>query len=182
MFENRGAEVGATIDHPHGQIYAFPFVPPVAAREAAVAAAHGCPLCDEVPAELAAGTRVVAANDTFVAYTRFAARWPFELLLAPVAHHADLGLLDDRHRDGLAELLSDVLGRYDALFDQPLPYMLWVHPGVHLHVHLVTSRRASATTRYVAAGEVGSGVMFNPVGPEEAASRLRQAARSGAPA
>jgi len=175
VFENRSAEVGATIAHPHGQIYAFPFIPPAAAREVAVAAEFGCPLCAEVGRGLGDGSRLVTANDSFLAFTRFAAGWPFELLIASRKHIFDLFALDDRRRNDLANLLRDTLARYDRLFNQRLPYMLWLHAGVHLHFHLVTPRRQADAVRFVAAGELGSGVLFNPVKPEDAAARLRAA-------
>lgn len=175
VFENRGAEVGATISHPHGQIYAFPFIPPVAAREAAVADEFGCPLCVEVNTGLRDGARLVTVNDSFLAFTRFAAGWPFELLIAPRDHLQDLSVLDEQERFDLANILGETLARYDRLFDMPLPYMLWLHPGVHLHFHVVTTRRQAKTMRFIAAGELGSGVMFNPVLPEEAALQLRRA-------
>jgi len=177
VFENRSAEVGATIAHPHGQVYAFPFVPPAAAREAAVAAEFGCPLCAEIDHGLRDGSRLVTANDSFLAFARFAAGWPFELLIAPREHIVDLSALDDRRRNDLSDLLGDTLARYDRLFNQRLPYMLWLHTGVHLHFHLVTTRRQADAVRFVAAGELGSGVLFNPVQPEEAAVRLRAAGR-----
>jgi UDPglucose--hexose-1-phosphate uridylyltransferase len=171
IFENRGEEAGATIPHPHGQIYAFPFVPPVPAREAAIAAKHGCPFCAE-QTEVSLDRRLVAVNDEFVAYARAAAGWPYELLVVPRRHLLGLADLDEHGRGALAEVLCDVLGRYERLFDAPLPYMLWIHQGVHLHIHLVTPMRAPRVRRYVAAGELGSGVMFNPVSPETAAARL----------
>jgi UDPglucose--hexose-1-phosphate uridylyltransferase len=175
-FENRGATVGATIDHPHGQIYAFPFVPPAARREHEIAQAFGCPVCEDLERELAENGRLVSVNDSFATYARYAATWPYELLIAPRSHLPDLAALDDAHRDQLAEAIADVLARYDALYEQTLPYMLWLHPGFHFHIHLVTPLRAANTMRFVAAGELGSGVMFNPVTPEEAAARLRRAA------
>jgi UDPglucose--hexose-1-phosphate uridylyltransferase len=175
IFENRGSEVGATIVHPHGQIYAFPFIPPTAALEAEVASKFGCPLCAEVTIAGQDPARLVTANKSFMASTRFAASWPYELVIACHEHRSDLAELDDQARDDLAAVLGDVLIRYDRLFDKPLPYMFWIHPGVHLHVHLVTNRRQADVTRFVAAGELGSGVMFNPVQPEEAALRLRSA-------
>jgi UDPglucose--hexose-1-phosphate uridylyltransferase len=174
VFENRGEEAGATIPHPHGQIYAFPFVPPVPARERAIAAEHGCPLCAEQD-ERSLDLRLVARNDEFVAYTRAAAGWPYELLVAPRRHLAGLADIDEEGRGALAEILCDVLGRYERLFDEPLPYMLWIHPGVHLHIHLVTPLRAPGVRRFVAAGELGSGVMFNPVSPETSAAQLSAA-------
>jgi UDPglucose--hexose-1-phosphate uridylyltransferase len=175
VFENRGAEVGATIGHPHGQIYAFPFIPPIAAKEAAVADEFGCPLCVEVNMGLRDGSRVVTANDSFLAFTRFAAGWPFELLITPREHLQDLFALDEKERIDLANILGETLARYDRLFDMTLPYMLWLYPGVHLHFHVVTTRRQANTMRFVAAGELGSGVMFNPVLPEKAALQLRGA-------
>jgi len=76
---------------------------------------------------------------------------------------------------GVADVLSGVLARYDGLFERQLPYMFWVHPGVHLHFHVVTPYRAEDAIRFVAAGELGSGVMFNPVTPESAGRLLRAA-------
>jgi UDPglucose--hexose-1-phosphate uridylyltransferase len=174
VFENNGAEVGATIAHPHGQIYAFPFVPPVPEHEAQVAAEHGCPICSELLDRHDLRGRTVDANRTFVAFARRAAAWPFELLIVPRQHTPALELLEAGERDDFADVLRSALSRYRYLFDEPLPYMLWIHPGVHLHVHVVSTRRDSTAVRYVAAGELGSGVMFNPVSPEQAAIALRQ--------
>ncbi len=170
VFENRGAEVGATIAHPHGQIYAFPFVPPLPAREAEVAAEHGCALCVPPPEEL-----VVYAGTGWRCYVPFASGWPYGTLIAPKEHVVGLTELDAACRDGLAAALVDVLARYDRLFDRPFPYMLWVHPGVHLHVHIAPPLRAAETMRFVAAGELGSGTLTNPVVPEAAAEALRRA-------
>jgi UDPglucose--hexose-1-phosphate uridylyltransferase len=175
VFENRGAEVGATIPHPHGQIYAFPFVPPVPRREAEVAADSGCPLCREVPREATAGERVVFDGGDWLAWTPFASGYPFGLLLAPRRHVAGLPDLDGVGRDGLAAALVDVLGRYDRLYGRPFPYLLWVHPGVHLHVHLAPPLRDRDTARFIASGEAGSGTLSNPVRPEDAAELLRGA-------
>jgi UDPglucose--hexose-1-phosphate uridylyltransferase len=182
VFENRGRDVGATIDHPHGQIYAFGFVPPVPRRELEVAAAHGCPLCTLVAEEAAAGARVVTDTGPagWLAWVPAASPWPYGTLLAPRTHVDGLAALDDAGRDGLAATLADVLSRYDRLFARPFPYMLWIHqqPGdehSHLHVHLAPPRRAADTPRYVAAAEVGSGTYSNPVVPERAARELRDA-------
>jgi len=175
VFENRGEEVGATIDHPHGQIYAFPFVPPVPRREAAVAATDGCPLCRTVPHELAAGIRVVGRAGRWVSYVPFASGYPYGMLVAPEDHRPSLSDLDGAARDALATLLHDAVARYDRLFDRPMPYLLWVHPGVHLHVHLAPPMRAPGVQRFVASGEVGSGTLSNPVAPEAAAEALRRA-------
>jgi UDPglucose--hexose-1-phosphate uridylyltransferase len=175
VFENRGREVGATIEHPHGQVYGFPFVPPVARREADVAEEHGCPLCVALPGEIADGARVVHHADGWVTTVPYASGYPFGVLVAPKEHLPALADLDDAGRDALAGALHDVVGRYDRLFDRPFPYLLWVHPGVHLHVHLAPPLRAAGTQRYVASAEVGTGTLQNPVAPELAAAALRRA-------
>ncbi len=175
VFENRGAEVGATIDHPHGQIYGFPSLPPGPAREAATAAADGCPLCDLVPAEVGAAVRLVHDGGEWTADVPFAAGWPFATLLAPRAHVNDLHSLDEAGRDGLAAALVDVVGRYDRIFDVPLPYLMWIHPGVHVHVHFAPVHRNPTTLRYLASAEVGAQMLFNPLAPEAAAQLLRDA-------
>ena len=176
VFENRGSEVGATISHPHGQIYAFDEVPPAPRRELASGV---CALCGHET-----GGRFVAGHGGWRAWVPRAATWPYALVLAPDAHAPDLPSLDGPSRHGLATVLVDVLTRLDRLFDAPMPYMLWVHqhptdggtwPAAHLHVHVSPLLRAPGTPRFVAAGELGSGVHFNPVTPEAAAGELRRA-------
>ncbi len=173
VFENRGAEVGATIGHPHGQIYAFDFVPDVPARELR----RGRPTGD--PRQ-----RIVATASGWKASVPEAPTFPYALVLCPDADVPDLPSLDDPGRDGLARLLVDVLARLDRVFDAPTPYMLWIHqrpfdsgewPYAKVHVEIVSPWRAAGVPRYVAAGELGSGVFFNPVSPEDAARALREA-------
>jgi UDPglucose--hexose-1-phosphate uridylyltransferase len=173
VFENRGASVGATISHPHGQIYAFPFVPPAARVEAEVAERDGCPLCTDIPAERAQSSRVVREESGWLTWVPFASGYPFGTLVAPHDHVASLADLDAPARDGLAAALVDIVGRYDRLFEGGLPYLMWIHPGVHLHLHFAPPRRAAGVDRYVASGEVGSGTLSNPVEPERAAEVLR---------
>jgi len=173
VFENRGSEVGATIAHPHGQIYAFDFVPPVPRRELAQGDSFDEP-----------GERLVATAPGWRAWVPRAPVFPYALVLVPDARVPDLPALDDAGRDGLAVLLVDVLERLDRLFETQLPYMLWIHqrpfdggkwPEARLHVELVSPWRAQDVLRFIAAGELGSGVYFNPVAPEEAARVLRAA-------
>jgi UDPglucose--hexose-1-phosphate uridylyltransferase len=175
VFENRGAEVGATITHPHGQIYAFDFVPELPLRELERGTLFDDP-----------GERLVAAAPGWRAWVPEAPMFPYALLLVPDDEVPDLPSLDDAGRDGLALLLVDLLERLDLLFATQTPYMLWIHqrpfdggdwPGARLHVEIVTPWRAAEVPRYVAAGELGSGVYFNPVPPEEAAQSLREVAR-----
>jgi UDPglucose--hexose-1-phosphate uridylyltransferase len=175
VFENRGALVGATIPHPHGQIYGFPFVPPVPRTEAAVAAEHGCPVCTATRDEVAAGTRVVRDDGGWLTYVPFASAYPYGVVLAPHEHHDGLPDLASGSRDGLAAALVELVARYDRLFDQEMPYLMWVHHGVHVHVHFAPPMRSATAQRYVASGEVGSGTLGNPVAPEAAAAALRGA-------
>ena len=182
VFENRGREVGATIDHPHGQIYAYPGIPPVPAGELFRSHGQGCPLCVPPPAPLR-----VAAHQGWSVTAAEAPGWPYELLLAPDAHVPDLPAVagDPGLRSGLARSLADTVGRLDGIFSAPMPYMLWFHqrptdggrwPGAHVHAHVAPVMRGPGLVRYVAAAEVGGGVMFNPVGPGEAAAALRAVA------
>lgn len=173
-FENRGPEVGATIAHPHGQLYAFDHVPAAVAAELDREAP--CPICSERPEY-----RLVARHGSWRAWVPEAAAWPFELLLSPTSHEANLA---ETSESDCAAVLVDVLARLDRLFDAPMPYMLWVHqrptdgrywPRAHVHVHIAAHHRAPGTARYVAAGELGSGEFFNPVDPRDAAARLREA-------
>jgi UDPglucose--hexose-1-phosphate uridylyltransferase len=183
VFENRGAEVGATIDHPHGQIYGYPFVPPAPARELG----DECAVCAEVARETADPTRVVCEAGDWVAWVPFASEYAYGLRIAPRTHVGGLAALDDTARDDLARVLADALGRYDRLWPAPhagylFPYLLWFHQapasggdGWHVHAHVAPPLRAAGLARYVASGELGSGTLSNPVVPEDAAAALREA-------
>jgi UDPglucose--hexose-1-phosphate uridylyltransferase len=188
VFESRGPEVGATIHHPHGQIYAYPFVPPAPRREAEVARASGIDvIADEVAREVADGRRVVHDGGDWVGYVPFASAYPYGMRLAPRTAVGRLDRLDGAGRLGLAAALHDVLGRYDRLWadasgDAIFPYLMWIHQapasdeaGHHLHVHLAPPQRAPGVSRFLAAGEAGSGTFQNPVAPEDAAAALRDA-------
>ncbi len=187
VFENRGREVGATIDHPHGQIYGYPFVPPVPAAEAAIAREHGCPVCAETTGEAAAGARVVYDDGDWLAWVPYASAYAYGVRIAPRAHHPSIAALGDRDRDALSAVLTDVLGRYDRLWAPPrpgylFPYLLWFHQAPasggdewHLHAHVAPPLRAPGVQRFVASGELGSGTLSNPVIPEAAAEALRNA-------
>ncbi|QNK53069.1 galactose-1-phosphate uridylyltransferase [Dermacoccus sp. 147Ba] len=189
-FENRGAEIGVTLPHPHGQIYAYDMVPPRARKELDAARRHhsrtGCNLFGDILSrELAEGSRIVAQNATWVAFVPFAARWPVEVHLYPRRQTPDLAALDEAQRDGLAELYRDVLGRFDAMYDAPLPYIsAWQqapakgdHPDrrlAWLHVELFSIRRSADKLKYLAGTESGQGAFSNDVAPEAVAERLRE--------
>lgn len=172
VFENRGPEVGATIAHPHGQIYAFDEVPPQPLGELRDGVLKVPPTTDEL---------VVAARGSWVGWVPNAATWPYELVLADSGGH---GALYDEGMDraGLAELLIDVLARLDQLAQGEMPYMMWIHQRPSgdedfapqpVHIHIAPHLRAPGTPRFMAAAELGGRVYFNPVDPAVAAADLR---------
>jgi UDPglucose--hexose-1-phosphate uridylyltransferase len=190
-FENRGEEVGATLQHPHGQIYALPFVPPrtnqLLGRARAHRAAAGGNLFDGLlAAEVADGRRLVQHNEHWVAFVPRAARWPFEVLVFPMARVPDLAALSGIARASLAEIYPAVLRRLDALFGMPMPYMAaWqqapssdpdARPEFGLFLQIMATRRAPGKLKYMASTESGAGVWSNDVLPETAARMLREAA------
>jgi UDPglucose--hexose-1-phosphate uridylyltransferase len=133
------------------------------------------------------GQRLVARAPGWVAFVPFAARWPFEVHLFPTRHLPDLPALEDDERDGLAALLKDVLGRFDALFGRPLPYMLTCHQApvrrdrdlAHVHLEAFSIRRTATKLKYRASSESGAGVFINDIAPEQAAELLRSATPGG---
>jgi UDPglucose--hexose-1-phosphate uridylyltransferase len=183
VFENRGPEVGATIDHPHGQIYGYPFVPPAPARE--IRPGEDCAVCRDVASELDAATRVVAEHGDWLAWVPFASGYPYGLRIAPRIHVPSLPALDETARDDLARVLVDSLSRYDRLWpetNERFPYLLWFHQAPasggdawHVHAHVAPPLRSPGVPRFVASGELGSGTLSNPVVPEDAARALRNA-------
>jgi UDPglucose--hexose-1-phosphate uridylyltransferase len=187
-FENRGREVGVTLDHPHGQIYAYPFVTTRTARMISAAQAHrartGRNLAEDILAsELEDGSRIVARVPGWTAFVPYAPRWPYEVHVYPNARVADLSLLSGLARERLAAIYLDVLRRFDALFGEPLPYISAVHQApvrkgrdeLSLHIELCSPRRAPGALKYLAATESAMDAYSNEVSPEEAARRLREA-------
>lgn len=187
-FENRGREIGVTLSHPHGQIYAYPFLTPRTTRMVDVARAwsrrHGRDLVDVVTERaFEARARVVARSDCWTAFVPFAARWPYEVHLYPHRRVPDLAGLHPVERRDFVLLYLDVLRRFDALFSRPAPYISAVHqapPGTEdalsLHVEVFSTRRAEDKLKFLAGSEAAMGVFSNDVSPETAARRLRDAA------
>jgi len=188
-FENRGVEIGVTLAHPHGQIYAYPFVTPRTRRVLAAARRHrartGRALYDDlVAAEFADGRRVVAVDEHWVAFVPAAARWPFEVHLHPRVRVPDLPALDEAARDAFGPFYLDVLQRLDGLFGVRMPYVAAWHQApvregradAALHLQLFSSRRTPTKLKYLAGSESAMDVFINDVTPEEAARLLRKAA------
>jgi UDPglucose--hexose-1-phosphate uridylyltransferase len=189
-FENRGEEVGVTLQHPHGQVYALPFVPPRArqllASARAYRAAHGGNLFDDmVAAETDDGRRIVQRNEHWVAFVPAAAHWPFEVMLFPLRRVPDLTGLDGPAVAAFGEFYPALLRRLDALFGAPMPYMAaWQQAPVRqagaraelaLYLQVMAVRRAPGKLKYMASTETGAGIWSNDVLPETAARMLREA-------
>ncbi|MER7311060.1 MULTISPECIES: galactose-1-phosphate uridylyltransferase [Streptomyces] len=192
-FENRGAEIGVTLGHPHGQIYGYPFVTPRTERMLRSAAAHraetGGNLFDAVVArELSDGDRIVLEGEHWVAFVPYAAHWPYEVHLYPRRRVADLRELDEAARTEFPQVYLELLRRFDRIFgpgEPPTPYISAWHqapfraPGREefgLHLELFTIRRTSGKLKFLAGSESGMDVFINDVPPEAAAQRLREVA------
>lgn len=182
IFENRGPLAGATIAHPHGQIYAIDHVPPLVAAKAAAHARRltegGCLSCDAVDMERRS-SRVVSANASFVVAVPFAARWPYEVAVRAVRHGLGrLTELEPPEQLDLLRALNDVTRRYDALFGLPLPYMMLAQeaprgrPDWHLAFEFFPLNRGPEKLKIRASSETGLGLFLNDVAPEEAARQL----------
>lgn len=186
-FENRGAEVGVTLHHPHGQIYAYPEVPPVPARMQSVAqeyfARHGRGvLQDHIAREIEDGRRIVYRGEHAVAFVPAAARYPYEVWVAPIAPVATFCDLDDAQRADLARALKTVLMKYDALWDRPFPYLMaWYqaptdgqpHPESHLHAEFYPPYRTKDRLKYLAGTELAAGWFAMDALPEDKARELQ---------
>jgi UDPglucose--hexose-1-phosphate uridylyltransferase len=188
-FENRGAEIGVTLSHPHGQIYAYPFVTPRTSRMVGAARRYrertGRNIFDDiVMAERADASRVVATSQHWTAFVPHAAHWPYQVHLYPHRRAPDLTELTEPEQADFCELYLDMLRRFDRLFDTPAPYISAWHQApvqegrdeLALHLELFTIRRAPGKLKYLAGTESGMDAFTNDIAPEDAASRLRQLA------
>ncbi|MEJ7601593.1 MAG: galactose-1-phosphate uridylyltransferase [Kofleriaceae bacterium] len=185
-FENRGVEVGVTLPHPHGQIYGYPFVPPLAARALELQANHltsrGRGLLEEmIEGELARDVRTLYAGEHAAAWVPACARWAYEIWIAPRRPVALISELSDDVRHDLARALQRALRKLDGLWQQPMPYVLAVHqapvrgdhPYAHAHIEIYPWLRMPGRLKYLAGSEVGAGVFTADTLPEDKARELR---------
>lgn len=187
-FENRGAEVGVTLHHPHGQIYAYPVVPPAPANMLARAAAfqreQGRTLLEDlIAAELASGERILYHGEHAVAFVPVCARYPYEVWVAPIRAAADFAALGDPQRADLARALKTVLLKFDGLWERPFPYLMaWyqapvdgeAHPEAHLHAEFYPPYRTRDRLKYLAGTELAAGLFAMDALPEDKARELQQ--------
>ena len=188
-FENRGQDIGVTLHHPHGQIYAYSYVPPrsqvmaAAARDFYDAHNGGATLLGNILTnESESGERMIAQGQHFSAYVPFAAHMPLEVHLTPHRHVPDFAALNDAERDELASMYLDVLRRLDSLYDSPTPYIAAWHqapldsvlrPAGRFHLELTSPRRAADKLKFLAGSEAAMGAFINDTTPEQVAALLR---------
>jgi UDPglucose--hexose-1-phosphate uridylyltransferase len=187
VFENHGEAMGASNPHPHAQIWANASIPNEPAKEQAAAvaylSAHGtCLLCAYLGRELAAGERIVYANEHAVVVVPFWAVWPFEALVIPRLHATALDRVEAAARDSLAAAMHTLTAAYDRVFDVPFPYSMGfhqrptdgeAHPEWHAHAHYFPPLLRSATVRKYMVGYEMLGMPQRDITPESAADRLR---------
>ncbi len=190
-FENRGQDIGVTLHHPHGQIYAYSYVPP---RSQVMANAaldfyqknDGATLLGDIVAkESTSGERMVAEGKHFSAYVPFAAHMPLEIHLTPHRHVPDFAALTGEERDELAVMYLDILRTVDGIYDTPTPYIAAWHqapldsvlrPAGRFHLELTSPRRAADKLKFLAGSEAAMGAFINDTTPEQTAAMLRETA------
>lgn len=192
-FENRGVEVGVTLHHPHGQIYAYPFVPSLPQRmvdnQAAYFAEHGRGLLKDMLAEEEKDMRrMIVSGDHAAAFIPVCARYPYETWIMPRRPVRYLYELDSTEIRELATTLKTLLMKYDALWNKPFPYLLALfqaptdgakHEGVHAHFQTFPPLRTADKLKFLAGTELAAGMFVNDSQPEEKAAELREAKPKG---
>jgi UDPglucose--hexose-1-phosphate uridylyltransferase len=186
-FENRGVEVGVTLHHPHGQIYAYPFVPPIPARELAAQreffSTYSRGLLDDlIQKEMTDGRRLLYSSGDAVAFVPACARHPYEVWVAPRRAAPSVAELTVDEERELARALKTVLMKFDRLWNQPFPYVMVFHqaptdrqphPEAHLHIEFYPAYRMRGRLKYLAGSELGAGVFTADTLPEDKAAELR---------
>ena len=185
-FENRGEEIGVTLNHPHGQVYAYPFIPPKVEKMMRAAQRHfketGKVLLDEiVKREIKDELRIVARNEHWIAYVPFAARYPFEIHVAPLASVADFTEMSDAQADAFPSIAKEVLTRLDGVFGIQMAYIAAWHQApvrkgrkyLRLHWQVTSVRRAPGKLKYLAGSESAMGAFIMDLTPEQSAQQMR---------
>ena len=196
IFENKGEVIGVTLEHPHGQIYAYPFVPPVPARELESARGYreekgNCLHCEILSQEHEDGRRILAKGEHFTAFVPFYASFPYEAHVYARRCVPSIADLSSEERQDLAGVLKSLLSGYDNLFGFSLPYMMVMHQGptdgedhegvAHFHIEFYPPNRTAEKLKYLAGSETGAGVFVMDVAPEDTAAELRTKIEKSAP-
>ncbi|MFA5858277.1 MAG: galactose-1-phosphate uridylyltransferase [Elusimicrobiota bacterium] len=188
IFENRGEVVGVTIPHPHGQVYAYPFIPKKVELELRESKRYhqknkSCIHCDLVKAETEIQDRVVMQSKYFTVFIPYFAEYPYQVWIVPGRHFQNILQMSSAETDDLAITFRTVVKMYDALFNMPFPYMMCLHQEpvdgknythYHFHIEFYPPLRSQVTQKFNAGSETGAWVHGNPSSPEEKAEELRQ--------
>lgn len=192
IFENRGEEIGVTLFHPHGQIYAYSYLTPRTEKMIAVATAHkertGTVLMDQIIArELDDEVRIVARNEEWIAYVPWASRYPFEIHVAPLRGVADLTELDERQCALFPAIAKETMLRLDGVFGIEMAYIAAWHQApvrkgrdvLRLHWQITSVRRQPGKLKYLAGSESAMGAFIMDMKPEQSAAQLRDVVVTG---
>lgn len=186
IFENKGEAVGVSNPHPHCQIYATNFVFKLIETEARVSARYqhetGRGLFQDIlRAERQDGRRILVERPAAIAFVPYFARYAYEVFVAPTATHASIATLSAGERRDLAEVLRDVVIRFDNLWSMPFPYVMalhqaptdgGIHPGFHFHIEFHPPLRTPTLLKYLAGPEIGGGNFLSDTSPEQKAAEL----------
>ena len=190
IFENRGAVVGVTMPHPHGQIYGYSVIPKKIELEYNSFAEHKeetgrCLMCDMLEDEVDAKDRIIFENDDFIVFLPFFCEYPYGIYIAAKRHIQNLTQMTDAEKTSLARTLKEAAGTLDSLFDYPFPYMMCmyqnpVNSGLdeslhHFHIAFYPPMRSADKQKFNASSETGAWAHCNPTAPEEKAKELREA-------
>ncbi|MFW6268842.1 MAG: galactose-1-phosphate uridylyltransferase [Bacillota bacterium] len=188
IFENKGEEVGVTLDHPHGQIYAYPFIPPKIEKELKSSKDYfeekgKCLFCDVLAEEIEEDERIVIQNDSFTAVVPFFARYTYEVHIYANKHIPSFNEFTEKEEKDLAVILKTLLMKYDNLFDFVFPYIMSIHQQPtdgtgedysHFHIEFYPPYRTENKLKYLAGSEAGAGTFINGSMAEDKAEELRQ--------
>ncbi|MCS7120283.1 MAG: galactose-1-phosphate uridylyltransferase [Nitrososphaerota archaeon] len=188
IFENKGRIIGVTLDHPHGQLYAFPFVPPIIQRELSSSRNYlkrtgKCLFCKIIEKEKEDKVRVVCENKDFICFLPFFAHWPFGVHIYPKRHIQAIIDLTEEEKWSFASILKSILRKFDNLYDMSFPYMMALHqrptdgkdyPYYHFHVEFYPPYREKGKIKYFAGVETGAGTVTYDYTPEMKAEELRK--------
>lgn len=188
IFENKGEEVGVTLEHPHGQIYAYPFIPPKIKKELESSKEHfenegECLFCSVIKEEREDGSRVVISNDSFTAIVPFFARYTYEVHIYANNHLPSFNEFGKKEVEDLATILRTVIQKYDNLFGFVFPYIMCIHQKPtdgsgdnysHFHIEFYPPYRTKDKLKYLAGSEAGAGAYINGSLAEDKAKELRE--------
>ncbi|NLB82357.1 MAG: galactose-1-phosphate uridylyltransferase [Clostridiaceae bacterium] len=190
IFENRGEVVGVTMPHPHGQIYGYSFIPKRLQLELTSCKEHyqkhnKCLICDMNRQEADAGLRIITENDHFITYVPFFSEYPYGTYIVSKNHKQNISELSEDEKNSLSQMLRDITGAYDMIFDKPFPYMMCMYQNpvnsgdvssyYHFHIVFYPPLRAANNQKFNASSETGAWAHCNPTAPEEKAVEIKDA-------